>query len=87
MQTRFLLALLLGLATSGGVSACSCVTVANPDPRPCAKISPTEVIFVGTVLDIENPPYEVSTENPQAPLSRYRFASRFVAYAGRFQLP
>ena len=70
---RFLVVLLVGLTTSGGVSACSCVTVGNPDPTPCARISPTEVIFVGTVLDIENPPYEVSSENPEAPLSRYRF--------------
>jgi hypothetical protein len=70
---RFLLALFCGLATSGWVSACSCVTLEEPNPKPCARIHAAETIFVGTVLDIENPPFEISPENPQISVSRYRF--------------
>jgi hypothetical protein len=71
MPTRYLLALFVALASSGGVRACSCTTTG--EPGACGKLAPTEVVFVGTVLSIENPPYEVSTENPGVQESRYRF--------------
>lgn len=35
------------------VLACSC---AEPGPVPCGELSPTSVVFVGTVETIENPP-------------------------------
>ncbi len=73
MSLRPLMVLIVALTVSGGVSACSCVEVGDAQAAPCAKISPTPVVFVGTVLEIDNPPYEVSTENPEVSQSRYRF--------------
>lgn len=73
MLTRLLLGLITVLMTAVSISACTCITVSDPNAPPCGKIGPAEVIFVGTVLDIENPPYEVSKENPEALQSRYRF--------------
>jgi len=71
MPTWCLLALFVVLASSAEVWACSCVTTG--EPGPCAKLTPTEVVFVGTLLSVENPPYEISMENPGEEQSRYRF--------------
>ena len=73
MPVRLLIILFALLTACGSVSACSCVEVGDPNPPPCARINPADVIFVGTVVEIENPAYEVSTENPQVLLTRYRF--------------
>jgi hypothetical protein len=50
------------------VFACSC---ARTGPAPCGGINKTEIIFVGTVTDIENPVTEKRED--QAGVSRYRF--------------
>jgi SdrD B-like protein len=51
-------------------SACSCVKI--PRPANCANLKPIGPSFVGTVIDIENPPDERRFAD-QSGLSRYRF--------------
>ena len=50
--------------------ACSCV--AAPRASSCADLKPIGPSFVGTVIDIENPPNERDVAD-QSGLSRYRF--------------
>jgi hypothetical protein len=50
--------------------ACTCV--AGPRPSNCSDLKPTGPSFVGTVIDIENPPGEQRGAE-QSGLSRYRF--------------
>jgi len=72
--------LMFWMAFSGRiVLACSC---AGPGPVPCGELSPTSVVFVGTVESIENPPpdFEQASESrvdmrtvDQSGYSRYHF--------------
>jgi hypothetical protein len=50
--------------------ACSCATA--PRPSNCADLKPIGPSFVGTVIEIENPPNERDVAD-QSGLSRYRF--------------
>jgi hypothetical protein len=52
--------------------ACSCVVVAGLRASNCADLKPIGPSFVGTVIDIENPPNERRVAN-ESGLSRYRF--------------
>ncbi len=51
-----------------GAFACSC---AQLGPAPCGGMSKSEVIFVGTVMDVENPATEKRED--QGGISRYKF--------------
>jgi len=70
--TRVLVAVLvLGTFCAERSPACSCVTVHRPSN--CADLKPIGPSFVGTVIDIENPPDERGGAAGQVGLSRYRF--------------
>jgi hypothetical protein len=59
------------VGTFGGCSpACSCLKV--PRPSNCTDLKPIGPSFVGTVIEIENPPDERRLAD-QSGLSRYRF--------------
>lgn len=67
---RFCFVLLLCLVSVPRIWACSCSRVA---PGPCPKISDDgSILFVGTVIDIENPADERMGAD-QSGISRYRF--------------
>jgi hypothetical protein len=68
MTMRSLLAVLVFALLLKPATACSCSFGA---PTPCGNLSKTEVLFVGTVVDIENPPSEKVAD--QSGQSRYRF--------------
>lgn len=69
-MTARLLALLFFILFCSQVSlACTC---ASPGPQPCPGLSATDAVFVGTVLDIENPPPDDGGLGGPG-LSRYRF--------------
>src|SRR5437667_9791264 len=53
MTVRLLALLFLILFCAQLSLACSC---GSPGPQACPWLSATNVIFIGTVLDIENPP-------------------------------
>jgi hypothetical protein len=53
MSARALSFLLLVLSCSRITAACSC---GFPGRQPCRGLSTIDVVFVGTVIDIENPP-------------------------------
>jgi hypothetical protein len=68
---RNALAVLAFLVTiSGPARACSC---AKLGPRPCEGLSSADVIFVGTVLEIENPAPDETRGADQGGNSRYHF--------------
>ena len=69
MTMRLLALLFLVLFRSQLSLACSC---GGPGPRACPGLSATDVIFVGTVLDIENPPPDDGGIGGPG-LSRYHF--------------
>ena len=69
MVARIFSVLLLVLFCSRISAACTC---ASPSPKACPGLGPTEVIFVGTLIDIENPaPDDGGLGGPG--LSRYHF--------------
>ncbi len=69
MVARIFSVLLLVLFCSRISAACTC---ASPGPKACPGLGPTEVIFVGTLIDIENPaPDDGGLGGPG--LSRYHF--------------
>jgi hypothetical protein len=69
MIKRFLaLPIFLAFVTSGA-QACSC---GGPRLEPCKGLSATDVIFVGTVVHITNPP-PTDMSNPGSGESTYRF--------------
>src|ERR1700733_715402 len=62
--------LVVGTCCAERLPACSCGTVHRPSN--CADVKPIGLSFVGTVIDIENPPDERRGAD-QSGLSRYRF--------------
>jgi hypothetical protein len=66
---RFCFVLVLSLISVPRIWACSCSRTA---PGACSKISDEGILFVGTVVDIENPADERRGAN-QGGTSRYRF--------------
>jgi hypothetical protein len=60
----------VGIFCAGPSSACSCAK--NPRDSTCAGIKPTGLSFVGTVIEVENPP-DMRRGADQSGLSRYRF--------------
>src|ERR1700733_11481651 len=62
--------LVVGTCCAERLPACSCGTVHRPSN--CADVKPIGPSFVGTVIDIENPPDERRGAD-QSGLSRYRF--------------
>src|SRR6185369_7028237 len=69
MTARLLVLLSFILFCSQVSLACSC---GSSGPQPCHGLSTTEVAFVGTVLDIENPPPDDGGLGGPG-LSRYHF--------------
>jgi len=69
MIKRLPVLLLFLVVASGRVWACGCVGSA---PGPCKGLSATDVIFVGRVLQIDNPPSE-DVRRSSFGESRYRF--------------
>jgi len=69
MTVRLLALLPIMLLCSQFSLACSC---GGPGPQVCGGLSATDVIFVGTVLDIENPPSDDGGLGGPG-LSRYHF--------------
>lgn len=69
MIARILAFLLLILTCSGISLACTCV---SPGPQPCHGFGATDVVFVGTVLTIDNPPPKGDGLGGTG-LSRYHF--------------
>ena len=77
-----LLSLLVSLCASTSVFACGCVT---PGPVPCPDaLRSDEVLFVGTVLHVDNPPPEYGGQDNNSGLSRYTFRidERFTGSQG-----
>jgi hypothetical protein len=68
-HARLILLVLASLAFVSPSWACSCARVA---PGTCPSIKEAGTIFVGTVIDVENPPDERQGAD-QSGLSRYRF--------------
>jgi len=66
---RFCFVLVVSLISVPRIWACSCSRTA---PGACSKISDEGILFVGTVVDIENPADERRGAN-QGGTSRYRF--------------
>jgi len=62
--------IVVGIFCAKHASACSCFK--TPRDSTCAGIKPIGLSFVGTVIDIENPPDERRGAD-QSGLSRYRF--------------
>jgi hypothetical protein len=69
MTARVLILLLLILSFSQVSLACSCATTG---PQPCSGFNASDVVFVGTVLSIENPPPDDGGLGGPG-ISRYRF--------------
>lgn len=69
MTARVFAFLLFILSFSQASFACTCAPLG---PQPCHGLSTTEVVFVGTVLDIENPPPDDGGLGGPG-LSRYHF--------------
>jgi hypothetical protein len=69
-----MIALILGFATLGAPRAwaCSCSSKIDGAPGSCKDLKRTGPAFVGTVIDIENPPNEARFAD-QSGVSRYRF--------------
>lgn len=67
MGTRLLSLCFLLLFAPAGVLACSC---SMPVPAPCRGLSPSTVLFVGTVLHVDNPPADDAMGGGEA---HYRF--------------
>jgi hypothetical protein len=59
-----------GIFCAGRASACSCLK--TPRVAACAGVKPIGLSFVGTVIDIENPP-DIRRGADQSGLFRYRF--------------
>jgi hypothetical protein len=69
MSKRLLLVVLFSIFVPASALACSCAT---PGPVPCSGLGAKDVVFVGTVLHIDNPvPEDGRTGGPGE--SRYRF--------------
>lgn len=67
--TKLWIGVALVTLTPVEAAACSCFI---PTPTPCPSLAPPAVVFVGTVMDIENPPADHPSVNDTG-LSRYRF--------------
>lgn len=75
------------------IGACAC-TCATPGPTPCGGLGSEQISFVGTVIDVENPPPDEFGPNVDTSgTSRYRFrvderivgvdAAEIDVYSGR----
>jgi hypothetical protein len=69
MTARVLALLFFIVFCSQAGPACTCASLG---PQPCHGLTATDVVFVGTVLDIENPPLDDGRAGGSG-LSRYHF--------------
>ena len=84
--TRVLVTLTFAVFFADRLFACSCASVGDPQsPGHCSDLKPIGPSFVGTVIDIENPPNEQRAAD-ESGVSRYRFRDEGGVSRYRFRV-